>query len=248
MSGWEHESADLFRAGKSGMAPTAADRERVRARLAAKLGAAAVGATITTTTAKASAGAGAGAAKGSAIALFAKIAAPIVLAGGAATLAAPHVMKAHPPPPAVVTAPLPVPPPRAVEPPPPPAVVTAPATVAVDDLPPAKGQVPATAPVRAAKKAAPPALTPEDAAEEARLVARIDGALRDGDAAAALRLADEHATRFPTGVLVEEREGGRAIARCMSGSRASGDAFLAAHARSPMRGRIVAACGTKEQP
>lgn len=236
MSGWDHESADLFRAGKTAMSPTASDRERVRARLAAKLGAAAVGAAITTTTAKA------GAAKGGAVAMFAKIAAPIVIAGGAATIAAPHLMKTHaPPPPVVVTATATA---ITTSAPAPVAATTTTTTVTVDDLPPAT-----PAPARAKKAAAPaPAAvdTSEAALEEARLVARIDAALRDGDAARALGLAEEHVRKFPHGMLVEEREGGRAIARCMSGSRSSADAFLAAHPRSPMRGRIVAACGTKE--
>ncbi len=249
MSAWDHESADLFRAGRTAMSPSPADRERVRARLAAKLGAAAVGAAITTTTATTAAKASAGVAKGSgALATFAKIAAPIVLAGGAATLAAPHVMNSHAPPPVAAIAPA-APAAKAVDPAPASPANTnlttaTTATIAVDDLPPAK-----TAPVRPKRSAAPvPAAvdTSEAALDEARLVGRIDAALRDRDAARALRLADEHAQQYPHGVLVEEREGGRAIARCMSGSRASADAFLAAHPRSPMRGRIVAACGTKD--
>ena len=224
MSAWEHESADLFRDGKDAMAPTSADRERVRAKLAAKLGAAAVGATLTTTAKPA-----AGAAK---LTLIGKIALPIFVLGGTAAVTA-HLSRAPAPPLAVAPAIPHVEPSLRAAPP----VTTG--TVSVDDLPSAAPSVTAVA-----KKAATP--PPGDPLEESRLVARIDAALRDGDAALALRLADEHARTFPSGVLVEEREGGRAIARCMSGSRGSGDAFLAAHPRSPMRGRIVAACGTKE--
>lgn len=77
------------------------------------------------------------------------------------------------------------------------------------------------------------------------MVAAVDAALRAGDAAGALAAADAHERSFPNGALAEEREGGRAIARCMTGSRASADAFLAAHPRSTMRGRILAACGAK---
>jgi hypothetical protein len=225
VSAWEHESADLFRTTKDATAPTSADRERVRAKLAAKLGAAAVGAALTTTAKPA-----AGAAK---LTLFGKIALPILVLGGAAAVTT-HLTRAPASAPPLAVAPaIPHVEPslRAVEP-----VTTG--TISVDDLPSA---APSTTVV--AKKAAPPA--PGDPLEESRLVARIDAALRDGDASLALRLADEHARTFPDGVLVEEREGGRAIARCMSGSRGSGDAFLAAHPRSPMRGRIVAACGTK---
>jgi hypothetical protein len=81
--------------------------------------------------------------------------------------------------------------------------------------------------------------------EEAALVAAIDAALRAGDVAGASRLADDHQRRFPAGLLVEEREGARVIARCTtSASAGAADAFLRAHPRSPMRSRILAACGT----
>ena len=226
-------AADLLRSGRRSMEPTRDDRERVRARLAAKLGAAAVGATITTTTAKA-AGATAAAKTGTA-ALALKIVLPLLVIGGAAAVATPHLLHRSQPPAAA---------PVVVAPPPAP-IVTATATpvepvtsVSVDELPTATPK-PAFAP---AKK---PVNTVTDPAEEAKLVASIDAALRAGDSASALRLADEHAKKYPNGVLVEEREGGRAIARCMSGSRSSADAFLAAHPRSPMRARIVAACGEK---
>jgi hypothetical protein len=241
VSAWEHPSRDLFRAGRRGMAPTTADRERVRARLAVKLGAPAVGAAITTTSATAggataaAATATGSAAKSGIVAFVAKIAIPLLLIGGAATVAAPHLTKKSEPPVAVATSTTPVVTPSpATAPVVPPPVETA--TVSVSDLPTA-----ATAPPRA-KTIAPAS----DPVEEARMVAAIDDALRANDPARALRLADDHAKKFPSGVLVQEREGGRAIARCMSGSRASADAFLAAHPRSPMRDRIAAACGAKQ--
>ena len=85
-------------------------------------------------------------------------------------------------------------------------------------------------------------------AEEAALVGRIDAALRAGDAATALSLAADHARKFPHGTLAPEREGARVVARCMTGdkiaARAGAEAFLNAHPRSPMRARILAACGT----
>jgi hypothetical protein len=82
-------------------------------------------------------------------------------------------------------------------------------------------------------------------AEEALLVGEIDDALRSGDGGGALRLAAEHERRFPRGVLTQEREGARVVARCMNGAKGSSgaEAFLAAHPKSPMRARIVAACG-----
>ena len=240
MSGWAHPSRDLFRAGRGAMAPTATNRERVRARLAAKLGAAAMGTAITTTSPAASAGAAGGVGtvtKGGGLALFAKITASIVILGGVASIAMPRLLSRHDPVPAVTTT-------AFVEPASAPSstshvapVATTTNTISVDDLP--------SAP-KAHAPAGPKKTTASDPAEEARMVARIDDALRSADPARALALADEHAKKFPNGVLVEEREGGRAIARCMNGSRSSADAFLAAHPRSPMRGRILAACGTKE--
>lgn len=240
MSAWEHPSKDLFRQGRGAMAPTTADRERVRARLAAKLGAAAVGVAITTTSATAG-GATAGAAtatasKGGALLLAAKIAVPALLIGGVATIVAPHVIETKSPAPTTTVAPIATVAPAPVHPPAPAPVETA--TVSVADLP-TVTPVPIAVPSTRAKTSADPA-------EEARMVAAMDDALRAGDGARALALADEHAKKFPSGVLVEEREGGRAVARCMNGSRASADSFLAAHPKSPMRGRIVAACG--EEP
>jgi hypothetical protein len=107
------------------------------------------------------------------------------------------------------------------------------------------------APLQPAAAAAPAVAAPSAASsaaistEEALLVGEIDTALRSGDATTALRLASEHERRFPRGVLAQEREGARVVARCMTGAgTASGAAtFLAAHPRSPMRARIVAACG-----
>jgi hypothetical protein len=89
--------------------------------------------------------------------------------------------------------------------------------------------------------------TPEE--QEARLVGEIDNALRTSNPAAALRLVAEHQRRFPHGVLAEEREGARVVARCLSGSvaGAAGAArFVAAHPRSPMRARILASCRAGE--
>jgi hypothetical protein len=90
---------------------------------------------------------------------------------------------------------------------------------------------------------APPAVA---SADEVALVAEIDAALRAGDGGRAMQLASDHERRFPRGLLVEEREGARVIARCMGGSRSGAAAFLAAHPRSPMRARITTVCGTTE--
>jgi hypothetical protein len=86
-----------------------------------------------------------------------------------------------------------------------------------------------------------------DPGAEVRLVGEMEAALRRRDTAGALALAAEHERLFPAGMLVEEREGARTIARCMQADRTSavglGRAFLAGHARSPLRARILEACG-----
>ena len=291
MSDWGHESEDLFRSARRGLSPTAGDRERVRARIRAKVAAAAVGAAVTGAAAKAagatsSAGAagaagaagvgtagaaGAGvAAKGLSLAFIAKIAVPIVIAG-AGLAAAPHVIASRTP-----VAPLAPAVPATVAQAAPvtsaapftPAAPPAPVPVAIEPLPTVATTTTATTspfapravaprpaqPVAAAEAARAPspatARAPSSAneGEEAALVGAIDAALRSGDSAGALRLAADHQRRFPQGVLSEEREGARVVARCMASRSPSASdaasAFLASHPRSPMRARIAATCGT----
>lgn len=122
-----------------------------------------------------------------------------------------------------------------------------PPAVTVDALPVATGAIPAATAARSPSHAAPTtAPSAAMSSEEALLVGAIDTALRNGDAGDALRLAAEHERRFPRGVLAQEREGARVVARCMNGAKSSSGAaaFLAAHPRTPMRARIVAACET----
>ncbi len=233
------------------------------------------------------AGAGASVAtKGLSLALIAKIAVPIVLAG-AGIVAVPRVLAPRPAPPAplaaarVVVAPSRTPSAAsAIVPSTSEAAgyvgaidatdaagavgaedreaVPVPVPVAVPVA--ARAHVPESpAPLRTSASAhraagpvaaAPPSAPAASDGEEAALVGAIDAALRSGDSGGALRLAAEHQRRFPQGVLVEEREGARVVARCSSGRGPSASdaatAFLATHPRSPMRARINAACGTEE--
>lgn len=288
MSDWGHESEDLFRSARRGLTPSAGDRERVRARIRAKVAAVAVGAAVTGAAAKAAgatsgaAGAGAGAAgiagagagvatKGLSLALIAKIAVPIVLAG-ASIVAAPHVLPSRraTDPVAVALVAVPRSPTEVAAPVGAPAGQSVPSAVTVAATPSAR--LPRRADATVHRAPAPVAVatpeaggTPQAVAsaepaplrasaandgEEAALVGAIDAALRSGDSSGALRLAAEHQRRFPQGVLTEEREGARVVARCSSGrGPAASDAaaaFLTAHPRSPMRARILAACGTTE--
>ena len=82
--------------------------------------------------------------------------------------------------------------------------------------------------------------------EEVSLIAAMQRALRGGDTTGALSLADEHARRFPSGALIEEREGGRGIARCRLASKSERaallDAYLGRYAGSAYAPRVRDAC------
>jgi hypothetical protein len=96
--------------------------------------------------------------------------------------------------------------------------------------------------------ASAPAPTERSAlAEETRLLREADRALRAGNAETALALVDEHATRFPDGVLAPERSAERLIALCQSGKSdaAAAARFLAGRASSPLAARVKQACGVR---
>jgi hypothetical protein len=73
------------------------------------------------------------------------------------------------------------------------------------------------------------------------------GRLNGGDAREALALLDQHAARYPEGVMREERAGLRAIALCKLGDLAQGSAaqqsFLRTYSGSPMTARVQKAGG-----
>jgi hypothetical protein len=84
---------------------------------------------------------------------------------------------------------------------------------------------------------------------EADLLTRADSALKAGDANRALELVNQHASSFPQGVLVEEREAERIVVLCALGR--SGEAetlaaeFLRQRPRSPLAPRVRASCGAR---
>jgi len=84
------------------------------------------------------------------------------------------------------------------------AVVPAPRPSAVEMAPPA---VPA---------ARPPAVA-STLVEERQLIQQAQIALRDGQPARALIVLEEHARRFPVGILAEERRAARVLALCRQG-------------------------------
>ena len=117
----------------------------------------------------------------------------------------------------------------------------------------------ATAVIAPAPAAAPPTATidPPTSAQgpapassvgaEVALLRDAHAALQSGNAALAVVLLDEHARRFPTGALGEERDAARIFALCALGrtseARASTDRFLAAYPRSPQAARVRSSCG-----
>jgi hypothetical protein len=89
-----------------------------------------------------------------------------------------------------------------------------------------------------------------DLEAEVRLLEEADAELRRGDADAALARLGEHASRYPTGTLADEREGVRAIALCRAGRLAEGkavaDRFLAAARKSSLATRVRTACNVEK--
>jgi hypothetical protein len=88
---------------------------------------------------------------------------------------------------------------------------------------------------------------PATVAAEADLLRQADAAVKAGDAARALALLGEHATKFPSGMLVEERESERVVVLCALGrtgeARAAAAQFLRLRPRSPLSQRVRESCG-----
>ncbi|HEX7476405.1 MAG TPA: hypothetical protein VF331_01225 [Polyangiales bacterium] len=103
----------------------------------------------------------------------------------------------------------------------------------------------ATTPTAAAT-AAPQAAASPRIEEELDLVRQASVALREGRAQAALALLREHAARFPSGMLSEERDGLRVLSLCAAGERAEAERaaaiFLARSAHSPLAAHVRKGC------
>ena len=114
------------------------------------------------------------------------------------------------------------------------------------DAPPTSAKPTPPTPARDASKAAASSTPGADSTEELTLVRAMQQALRSGNPSEALALAADHARRFPRGMLLEEREGVRAVARCQLAAPAARGAILTAFARnfatSPYGARVKAAC------
>jgi hypothetical protein len=230
------ESRALLKGVRDDFEPDDEQRSRVGRALGARLGIA--GGAIATTTAAGAAKAGAGLAAPTLL-TAAKWVGAILLAGSIGAVGATRFREER-------GAPRPAP--AASVPVAPPVPLAREAPAAVQDAPREEGPPsasvapPQTAPAPGPVRRSPPTTresTPTAAvAEEARLVRQARDSLRSGDAAAALRLLDEHARRFPDGVLAEERSAERVSALCKLGrddeAREEGARFLRANPGSAL--------------
>lgn len=253
----------LLEAARGGLEPSAADRTRVRRGVAAALAAGAA-------TATAGATSSAAALTASAVPLALKVAvafAVLAAAGGGLAYvqrapghegptpraaSAPHArqapvvaptrsLPARPVPPAVAPAPVPIA-----------AVVRVPVATSASESAPrptsrALGARLPTAP--AAETPAPAPATIDELPAETALLRRAQAALAAHTATSAddaLAALDEHARRFPSGTLAEERDATRALALCAAGrvaeAQSAARSFLAAHPTSPLAHRVRSAC------
>ncbi|MEO7111681.1 MAG: hypothetical protein ABI183_14670 [Polyangiaceae bacterium] len=88
---------------------------------------------------------------------------------------------------------------------------------------------------------------PSSLEEETSLLRSAHDALAAGDPARALRLLDEHASRFPTSALEPERSAERVFAFCAEqqndAAHAAAGNFLSAHPTGPLSARVRSSCG-----
>lgn len=86
---------------------------------------------------------------------------------------------------------------------------------------------------------------------EMQLVTRAQKALKSGQPGEALRALDEHARRFPSGVLALERSGVRTVALCQAGrvdeGRSAARSYLRLVPNSVMSKRIRIACQLSDE-
>lgn len=253
------ESAhDVLQAGRAGEGPSAADRERVRGKLAIAIAAGAAGPAIAAPAMKAAAKWWASKT------VIGLVSASVVAVSAAVVLTRPSKVQ-------------PVDPPPAVSPVTQPVVATAPVddeeedeVEAVDDTaPPGPSATPTSVPVKKVKRkkkpvvkevkeveAPPPISTPppqvvepskrDDTLEaETQGLREVHAALRAKDSAKALSLIDEQDRRFPLGQLRPEREAAKVLALCASDPKSGGAAlaqFVERHPGSPLLPRLRAAC------
>jgi hypothetical protein len=121
-----------------------------------------------------------------------------------------------------------------------PAVSEPVASVALEPVPPAETSVPL---VRQPSRAPNASLRLQD---EAALLAEVQGALRNGQAAAALGKLESYDRRFPSGMLRSEADAARVFALCGAGraekARAAAARFVQRYPNAPATARVQSAC------
>ncbi len=236
----------LLDAARGGDDPTDADAARLRAKLAVCLGAAAAAGATATFSAKTAAatkavvetgarGAAAGATGSTAGLAGAKVVLALALAGAAssAVLATSHDRKptANAPPTANANA-----------------NATANANTNTNANANANPNPNPNAPATAPAPVRPPSRPGSTLADELSLLSSARAHLAAQDGRAALADVDAHASRFPRGVLAEERDALRVHALCRAGraadARAAASAFVARRPGSPQASAVLRACAT----
>jgi hypothetical protein len=233
----------LVEAASGGDEPTDENRARVRAAVGAKLvAAAAAGAALASTRSAAAAGS----AVPVGLKTLALVSMAVVTAAGVGTAmyvrstpiiqaAPPAAVRTTPSDPVSPAAPIPALTdsalPEAVLPPPEPAAMAK------------RHPTPRPAPV---PTGAPEATASVEA--EMEVIAEAREALRSGEGARALVLLDEHAHRYPSGALGEERDALRVASLCALGrvaeARAAATQFLRTFPESPHAARVRASCAS----
>ena len=83
--------------------------------------------------------------------------------------------------------------------------------------------------------------------DETRLLGQVNEALRAGNPTGAQALLDDYDHRFPAGVLREEMQATRVIARCQATpgpfAQEAARQFLVQHPASPLAPRVASSCG-----
>jgi hypothetical protein len=106
---------------------------------------------------------------------------------------------------------------------------------------------PAAASPAVVSTASPSSIAATTLRAETELIRGGLAALHEGDPARALALFDEHARRFPTGVLADERDVERVTALCDLGrsaeARAVVSSFLRRRPDAPLTHRLLSSCG-----
>jgi hypothetical protein len=239
----------LVETASGGDEPTAENRARVRAAIAAQLAAASGAATMAAAKSSAAAAGAAGSAIPGSVATVALVSLALVSALGVGTAmyvrSSTPANKTVPSMPTRAAAPATRAPPdssahAAIFAPAEPAPLPAERAVGEKHLPVSK---PPSAAVRARAR-----VSGTSVEAEMLLIGEAREALQSRDAAHALLLLDEHADRFPSGALGEERDALRVTSLCALGrvaeARAAASQFLRASPDSPHAGRVRASCGS----